>query len=116
IVTMLLLGCNAVEDATEQDPPALGASFEWDYDPEQTVGTACSFETTHFLDRSTGEPTSCLWEFPDGATSTEQNPSVPSTRTRVVGSDGRANMTVTLTVTREDSTDSISHDVIALHC
>lgn len=112
------MGCtgNADGGRAEKEPEPLKAEFEWDYDLTQTVGTACSFETTHFLDRSSGDPSSWLWEFPDGSTSTGQNPTVQSTRTRVVGADGVPDMTVTLTVRNEGETDSTSHEVIAVHC
>jgi hypothetical protein len=115
---LLLLGCSGDTEggAPDEEPQSLDADFEWDYDLTQTAGTACSFSTTHFLDRSTGDPTSWLWEFPDGSTSTEENPVVDTLHTRVVPADGVANMSVTLTVGRNDELDSTMHEVIPVHC
>jgi hypothetical protein len=48
-------------------PPV--ASFGYDMIPEQTAPL-----TVYFYDASTGGPTSWLWDFGDGYTSTSQNP------------------------------------------
>ena len=65
----------------------IGASFT----------TKTSGKTIKFTDKSTGSPTSWLWSFGDGTTSTEQNP------THTYAKDG--NYTVTLTVTSINGTD-----------
>ena len=114
-----LLGSDADDVEAGQSEPlreALVADFEWDYDPTQTAGTACSFGTTYFLDRSQGAPTSWLWEFPDGSTSSEQNPIVPSGQTVVFGEDGLPDRTVTLTVYRDGESYSTERFVSPTHC
>lgn len=59
--------------------------------------TKTSSKTVKFTDKSTGSPKSWLWNFGDGKTSTEQNP------THTYAKDG--NYTVTLTVTSSNDTD-----------
>lgn len=58
---------------------------------------------TQFRDRSTGVPTSWLWNFGDGATSTQQNP------THTYNTTGT--FTVTLQVTNAAGTDSLIRTV-----
>lgn len=122
LVAVGLVGCSdddldssASTSTTSPIAEEIAADFDWDYDLEQTSGTACSFSTTHFFDRSSGEPTSWLWEFPDGSSSEEPNPTVDSARTRVSG-DGTVNMSVRLTVTRDGFSDFIEREVFPVHC
>jgi hypothetical protein len=84
----------------------LQAAFDWDFDPTQTEGTACSFERPLFIDQSTGDPTSWHWQFPDGSTSEEQSPVVPHLE--------RGD--VTLTVSRGDEADSVTRFFVPVHC
>jgi hypothetical protein len=105
-------------DGTSTTDPTvqpLIAAFDWDYDPTQNSGTACSFGTTYLLDRSEGEPTGWLWQFPDGSTSTEQHPIVPSSQTVGPGV-GYAHRTVTLTVYRDGRSASTKRFVAPTHC
>ena len=57
-------------------------------------------ETISFIDKSTGSPTSWLWDFGDGTTSTAQNP----THTYTIG----GGYTVTLTVKNEIGSNKVS--------
>lgn len=56
---------------------------------------------TMFTDRSNGEPTSWRWEFPGGATSEEQNPTIDK---NIAG-------TVILTVSVNGISSTIEKDV-----
>lgn len=69
------------------------ASFTWS--PEPSVGLSIQF-----TDTSTGEPTSWAWDFGDGATSVDQNPS------HVFMSEG--SFDVALTATNEAGSDNVS--------
>lgn len=61
------------------------------------VTTGCGTAAVNFIDQSTGNPTSWLWDFGDGSTSTQQNPThiyltpgsytVKLTATNIGGSD-----------------------------
>lgn len=70
--------------------------------------TFCWVEWVEFFDRSSGSPTSWLWEFPDGETSTEQNPIV---RGYIFGPT-----TVTLTVMRGNESDQKSREFVPYVC
>ncbi|HSL18823.1 MAG TPA: PKD domain-containing protein [Methylomirabilota bacterium] len=73
------------------------ASFDWS--PQSpAVG-----ETVQFTDTSSGGPTSWLWDFGDGSSSTDQNP--------VHSFDSAGDSTVTLTVTSAAGSDSASATV-----
>lgn len=48
--------------------------FSPEVDHAETYGGSISTKTVSFIDNSTGSPTSWLWNFGDGNTSTEQNP------------------------------------------
>lgn len=72
--------------------PTLTSSFT------SNVTNGTENTTIQFTDTSTGKPTSWYWDFGDGKTSTEQNPSHTYTTP--------GNYTVTLTVSDENSTNS----------
>ncbi|MEJ2032932.1 MAG: cytochrome c3 family protein [Deltaproteobacteria bacterium] len=61
-----------------------------------------------FTDTSAGNPTSYLWDFGDGVTSTDQNP--------MVAYDEPGTYLVTLTVTNGAGTDSVTADYIVTEC
>jgi len=85
-----------VDVSTTSNPPV--AAFT--YSPaEPTTG-----QTVMFMDASTGGPTSWAWDFDDGATSTEQNPS------HAFSSAGT--FTVSLTATNAGGSSSASMDVV----
>lgn len=63
-------------------------------------------ETLSFIDNSTGSPTSWLWDFGDGATSTAQNPNHKYTR--------EGGYTVTLTVKNAIGSNTVSKHGYAL--
>ena len=107
---------NAGTSSTTSTVEPLVADFEWDYDLTQTRGTACGFGTTYLFDRSSGGPSSWRWEFPDGSTSTEQNPIVESVRTVFTRDDGTIIREVTLTVSRDGQRETISRQVFPTHC
>jgi len=107
---------NAGTSSTTSTAEALVADFEWDYDLTQTEGTACGFGTTYLFDRSSGEPTSWRWEFPDGSTSTEQNPIVESGRTVFTRDDGTIIREVILTVSRDGQRETVGRQVFPTHC
>lgn len=85
-----MLGTNVTANFAPP-PPAPVADFSW----SQLAGG----RTVNFTDTSTNNPTSWLWNFGDGSTSTQQNPShtyatantyaVSLTATNGGGSDGR---------------------------
>jgi len=77
----------------EDDP--LVAAFEWE-PVSPTVG-----DVVFFSDNSTGSPSSWTWNFGDGGTSQQQNP------THVFDIPGE--MTVTLNVAADGETDMVSH-------
>ncbi|MEQ1916768.1 MAG: PKD domain-containing protein, partial [Gallionella sp.] len=79
---------------TVNTPPAPVASFT----PDVTSGDAPL--TVNFTDNSTNTPTAWAWDFGDGTTSTDQNPS------NVFTTPGTYN--VTLTVTNDNGTDTYS--------
>ena len=107
---------NAGTASTTSTVEPLVADFEWDYDLTQTQGTACGFGTTYLFDRSSGEPTSWRWEFPDGSTSTEQNPIVESGRTVFTRDDGTIIREVILTVSRDGQRETVGRQVFPTHC
>ena len=109
-------GCSAKGGGEGADEVELRAAFEWDYDLTQTGGTACGFTTTHLFDRSTGEPTAWLWEFPDGSVSTEQDLVIESRRVWGIDVGGLGDRMVTLTIYRDDESDSVSQQVFIDHC
>jgi hypothetical protein len=76
-------------------PPAPVADFSWSQTPDPL--------TYSFTDESTGGPSEWLWEFGDGDTSTEQNPTHPYL--------AEGTYTVTLTATNAVDSDSITQDV-----
>ena len=92
----------------DSEPVELQAHFDWDFDPTQTGGTACSFGRAQFSDRSTGDPTRWRWQFPNGTASAEQNP--------VLDMEGVRSGDVTLTVWRGDASDSDTRFFLPDHC
>ena len=84
------------------------AHFDWDFDPTQTQGTACSFGRAQFIDSSTGDPTRWRWQFPNGTISVEQNP--------MLDMEGVRPGDVTLTVWRGDASDSDTRLFLPDHC
>ncbi|MEE4271482.1 MAG: PKD domain-containing protein [Thermoanaerobaculales bacterium] len=82
-----------VEPGQTPTPPV--ASFEWT-PPTPTVGQLISF-----TDTSTGDPTSWAWDFGDGETSVEQNP------THAFASEGE--FQVSLSVENDDGSDTVSN-------
>ena len=81
-------------------PSALSASFT--YSPSSPV----TGQAIQFTDTSTGNPTSWLWNFGDNATSTSKNPSHTYTTA--------ASYTVTLTVTNNTTSKTVSQTIIVL--
>lgn len=83
--------------------------------PEEVISDFVGIETSgiaplevNFTDNSTGSPTSWLWDFGDGTTSTEQNP--------VHAYQGDGLYTVTLTVTNEfDSNTEVKENYIVVY-
>ena len=73
------------------------ASFTWS-PPTPTVG-----ESTQFTDTSSGEPTSWSWNFGDGETSDQQNPS------HIFEAEGSVD--VSLTATNDAGSDTVSNQV-----
>ncbi|GAB7016628.1 hypothetical protein JCM10550A_19970 [Methanogenium cariaci] len=77
-----------------------------DFSADVTEGTMPL--TVHFTDLSTGNPTSYLWDFGDGATSTEREPSHTYTR--------EGDFTVRLTATNSvDGRTETKYHYISLH-
>jgi hypothetical protein len=73
----VIAGCLAVVACSaDPDPVELQAHFDWDFDPNQTEGTACSLGRAQFIDRSTGDPTRWRWQFPNGTVSADRNPTL----------------------------------------
>ena len=99
---------NSRENSTASSRPKLTIDYEADLDGP-TAGF--SFTPAHprpgeevrFSDESTGEPTSWLWDFGDGQTSQEENPSHTFT------TPGRK--TVTLVVSNASGSDSAVNEV-----
>jgi plastocyanin len=99
---------NSRENSTASSRPKLTIAYETDLD-----GPIAGFsftpahpqpgEEVRFSDESTGEPTSWLWEFGDGQTSQEENPSHTFT------TPGRK--TVTLVVSNASGSDSAVKEV-----
>ena len=81
-------------------------SVEYEYEYDDTNTTYCPVLGTTFVDRSSGQPTSWTWRFPDGSTSTEQHPHLPA------GVNGE----VTLTVSNGVSSDETTQSVAAVEC
>jgi PKD repeat protein len=73
-----------------------GAKLTADFTADQRLGTAPL--TVHFTDLSVGNPATWSWDFGDGSTATEQNP------THVYKAEGSYD--VTLTVTNSIGTDT----------
>nr|WP_172635214.1 disaggregatase related repeat-containing protein [Methanomethylovorans hollandica] len=83
------------------------------YAPTNSVNPAANFTSNitegytplsvKFTDTSTGSPTSWLWDFGDGNTSTEQNPTYTYYKS--------GNYTVTLTASNSEGTDSTSQTI-----
>jgi PKD repeat protein len=89
-----LFACSAEEN---NEPSLLTASFS--FSPASPgIG-----QSVQFTDTSTGSPTSWLWDFGDGATSTAQNPSHTYTT--------QGAKTVTLTATNGTSSDTSTRTV-----
>ncbi len=78
-------------------PEFLQAAFSWD-PASPAIGQEISFS-----DASTGSPTSWNWDFGDGSSSTDQNPTHSYT--------AAGNYTVTLEISDGTDTSSVSHDV-----
>ena len=99
---------NSRENSTASSRPKLTISYEADLD-----GPTADFSFTpahprpgdevHFSDESTGEPTSWLWDFGDGQTSQQQNPSHTYTTS--------GSKTVTLVVSNASGSDSAAKEV-----
>ena len=95
---------NSRENANESSRPKLTIHYEAG---AQAPNARLSLTPTYprpggqvqFRDDSTGEPTSWLWDFGDGQTSQEQNPSHTYSTT--------GSVTVTLTVSNDSGSDSI---------
>lgn len=90
---------------TNVDRPAtaLIARFRVHFEHEITSPTSCPVRRTEFIDLSVGEPTSWLWEYGDGRSRTEENPTFDLL---IFGE-------VTLTVTDADGTTSSTTRMIA---
>jgi PKD repeat protein len=84
----------------------LVARFSVEYEYEETGTTYCPVLGTRLVDRSSGQPTSWTWRFPDGSTSTEQNPRLP----------GSVEGDVTLTVSDGESSDETTRYVLPVEC
>jgi PKD repeat protein len=88
-------GANPPQLVVTRGAPVVPAA---DFSATPRAGTAPL--AVDFTDLSTGPPTSWLWEFGDGATSTERHPS------HVYASAGT--FSVTLTVTNSEGSDSVT--------
>jgi len=88
------LGVN-VTATFEQAPPAPDANFTW----SQRAGTM----TVDFTDSSTQSPASWSWDFDDGTSSTQANPSHTYTQA--------GQYDVSLTVTNGGGTDSVTQQI-----
>ena len=84
--------------SSNNQPSTLKASFTY------TPSTPLAGQVVQFTDTSTGSPTSRLWDFGDGATSTIQNPSHAYTTP--------GSYTVALTITNGSGSNSTNHAVI----
>ena len=93
-------------DPSETTAASVVARFSVRYEHHETGTTYCPVLATNFVDRSTGQPTSWRWHFPDGSTSTEQDPRLEE------GVSGG----VTLTVTNAASSDTITKFVSYAVC
>ena len=94
-----LTACGGDDD----DVAPLVADFEFSIDLDTTQPTFCPSVGVQFEDTSTGEPTTWEWTFPDGSTSTEQDPSY--------GQGVEEPGEVTLTIGRGSETDSVTKTV-----
>ncbi len=123
---MLLLGaCNSDDDAIdgrepstattgdEQSGQALIARFRVHFEHEITSPTSCPVRRTEFIDLSVGEPTSWLWEYGDGRSRTEQNPTFGllifgEVTLTVTDADGSTSTTTRMIGPRPNAEGSIS--------
>lgn len=112
ISVALLLVAVAALVACEPGPPApvdstvaeeLVASFVTEIDYEMVSGTNCPVRGVRFIDRSTGDPETWLWTFPDGSTSEERFPTVA----------GEMEGVVRLVVTRGSEQSSYEDEIAA---
>jgi PKD repeat protein len=99
-----LSACSSTESTPSDEP--LRADFSFDISYDETYVTYCPVQAIQFTDLSTGFPTAWLWEFPDGESSTEQNPTVAHS---LLGD-------VTLTVTRDGGSDQVVREVVPAMC
>jgi len=91
-------GGGHVGDGDDRRAPVAAAASA----PNARFDVAVAGTVATFTDTSTGEPATWAWDFGDGATSTDQNP----THTYAPGK-----YTVTLTVTNDAGSDHTSHGV-----
>lgn len=94
-VALTVTGPGGSDTETKTDYITVGSPPVADFSGEPTSG--CAPLEVDFTDESTGDPTSWLWDFGDGQTSTDQNPThiyddpgsytVSLTATNSVGSD-----------------------------
>lgn len=94
-VSLTVTGPGGSDTETKTDYITVGSPPVADFSGEPTSG--CAPLEVDFTDESTGDPTSWLWDFGDGQTSTDQNPThiydnpgsytVSLTATNSVGSD-----------------------------
>ena len=100
---------NSRENGTASSRPTLTISYESDSDGP-TAGFSFSpahprpGDEVHFSDESMGEPTSWLWDFGDGQTSDQENPSHSFT--------SPGSKTVTLTASNSAGTDTTTEEVL----
>ncbi|HEX7132477.1 MAG TPA: PKD domain-containing protein [Iamia sp.] len=81
------------------------ADFGYEVELGEVGPTYCPVAAIRFTDESTGDPTGWEWEFSDHTTSTEQNPTVRHEL-----------FEATLTVSRGDETDTVTHPVSYAVC
>jgi len=99
---------NSRENSTASSRPKLTISYEADLEEPTadfsfTPAQPRPGDEVRFSDESTGEPTSWLWDFGDGQTSQQQNPSHTYTTS--------GSKTVTLVVSNSSGTDSAVQEV-----
>ena len=106
VTVALVLVASCSGDDGDEDPARLleaEVSSEANYDV--TGPPSCPLRDVTFTDESIGDPETWRWEFSDGSTSDEQHPVVSN-----------AVHEATLTVTRGEEKDSVTHPVDIVQC
>lgn len=109
VVTALLVSSCSSDGA---DEIGLTADFAYEVDYETTGPTSCPARLVSFTDNSQGDPDEWHWDFPDGTTSDLPSPTLqPSPGAETVAAGD-----VTLTVSRGETSDSITRRVEVVAC